>query len=816
MHINAFSLPAQTTASAQDGATETDDLCASGSEFAACFTNSTLAKDEEMTLPRLMTLSREPGSDLRGGTGKHAQSESTIRVLEDVSRGSETEDSETPAAVENDKASPAFTSPSGWLAVFDDRIAPPVEAQTADVASVFPTTRMTEETEETLGSPSEYPPIIASSKRFFTEVTQSTPITIDHASANIQSVRSGQPVASVRGEFDHGSNDLANRPPANSDQPERPVEVIGTKALASFTYEKDGLSSVVNNSPHKALGANPADFSSHSADHQVAEFNGHQGTSTSWTSLSPKATSLAKPEAEVSDPQFVQRPAPRAPSAPETENARPPLKAQVQEKIDTAGEAGDRKAPVVGSPETQWRIPLSAAPLPRMQTLTMTGSKEQQGAQALSKMTAHPTEAIPFEMRQKPAGAIVAKVIQNTRDEVLLTSSFHQRAIAKSPATLADPDGRLPFSAPLVVNEWSVDGTSHQADHQGKSSSPPPADLRALGTEAFQSLRIKAPIQQNKNLPLFDPMHTLAPAAALPVDAETAGTQPFPISKKLPIASIRQPDAITVKTMAFSSKSPSIDELDQMPAVVGVTEKSPMLNLEAERRQANRLTPDHHQSQILSGADDALPPETPSRKEPNTTPDARINQHRTSETLFALMVTRPTVVMPAVAAETWDDLGVISVNAVGLGSVVHNQVQTAPVLVAQHHPVLPQVFQSLLVFVQQEAGDQMNLTLNPEELGRLRFEMMSSGEKVHISLFVERGETLDLLRRNVDQLLSDLRLSGFGQASLSFGNWSQRGHSKGVQAASMSSDDTAEASGPASSVISQRQIAADGRLDLRL
>ena len=34
---------------------------------------------------------------------------------------------------------------------------------------------------------------------------------------------------------------------------------------------------------------------------------------------------------------------------------------------------------------------------------------------------------------------------------------------------------------------------------------------------------------------------------------------------------------------------------------------------------------------------------------------------------------------------------------------------------------------------------------------------------------VERPDTLDLLRRHADQLLSDLRQAGFGNATLSFG-----------------------------------------------
>lgn len=129
--------------------------------------------------------------------------------------------------------------------------------------------------------------------------------------------------------------------------------------------------------------------------------------------------------------------------------------------------------------------------------------------------------------------------------------------------------------------------------------------------------------------------------------------------------------------------------------------------------------------------------------------------------------------------------------------------------------LLPQVSQGLQAFVRQETADQVNLTLSPEELGQVQFEMTTKGDRLHISLFVERGETMDLLRRNVDQLLGELRQSGLGQPSLSFGNWSQREQAKAEPAASLEgSDPSEEPGGPLPP--HTRRIAANGRLDLRL
>lgn len=65
----------------------------------------------------------------------------------------------------------------------------------------------------------------------------------------------------------------------------------------------------------------------------------------------------------------------------------------------------------------------------------------------------------------------------------------------------------------------------------------------------------------------------------------------------------------------------------------------------------------------------------------------------------------------------------------------------------------------------------VDMVMNPEELGRLRFELTRVGDQLQVHLTVERPETLDLMRRHSEQLLADLRAAGFADASLSFGTW---------------------------------------------
>ncbi len=68
----------------------------------------------------------------------------------------------------------------------------------------------------------------------------------------------------------------------------------------------------------------------------------------------------------------------------------------------------------------------------------------------------------------------------------------------------------------------------------------------------------------------------------------------------------------------------------------------------------------------------------------------------------------------------------------------------------------------------------VDVLLQPEELGHVKFQIQQHGETIRILLSAERPETLDLLRRHSDQLLQEFRQSGFSQASLNFGQWGQQ------------------------------------------
>lgn len=93
----------------------------------------------------------------------------------------------------------------------------------------------------------------------------------------------------------------------------------------------------------------------------------------------------------------------------------------------------------------------------------------------------------------------------------------------------------------------------------------------------------------------------------------------------------------------------------------------------------------------------------------------------------------------------------------------------ASTLIATRAELPPHVAQQLAVALQKSPDKPIELALNPPELGRVRMVLSASEAGVVVQVLAERSDTLDLMRRNIDDLgraLSDL---GYEDISFSFG-----------------------------------------------
>jgi flagellar hook-length control protein FliK len=85
--------------------------------------------------------------------------------------------------------------------------------------------------------------------------------------------------------------------------------------------------------------------------------------------------------------------------------------------------------------------------------------------------------------------------------------------------------------------------------------------------------------------------------------------------------------------------------------------------------------------------------------------------------------------------------------------------------------------QAVATALKDDPARQVELRLDPPELGSVRFQLDQSNAGLVVTIIAERPETLDLMRRHADQLLADLRQTGFQGASLNFGSSQGQGGS---------------------------------------
>ncbi|MCA0940248.1 flagellar hook-length control protein FliK [Salipiger pacificus] len=109
--------------------------------------------------------------------------------------------------------------------------------------------------------------------------------------------------------------------------------------------------------------------------------------------------------------------------------------------------------------------------------------------------------------------------------------------------------------------------------------------------------------------------------------------------------------------------------------------------------------------------------------------------------------------------------------------------QLAPARTQQQPSPVRQVAEAIIT----GRGNKVEVQLEPEELGRVRFHMQLSEHGITLQVSAERPETLDLLRRNADQLARFLTEAGYQGGSLSFfgqrrGGGTSRGRTGGPEA----------------------------------
>jgi hypothetical protein len=75
--------------------------------------------------------------------------------------------------------------------------------------------------------------------------------------------------------------------------------------------------------------------------------------------------------------------------------------------------------------------------------------------------------------------------------------------------------------------------------------------------------------------------------------------------------------------------------------------------------------------------------------------------------------------------------------------------------------------------MQNNPSRPIDITLSPEELGRVRLSLSTGDGSITVHVLAERADTLELMRRNIDQLGQEFLSLGYTDISFSFGSQDQ-------------------------------------------
>jgi hypothetical protein len=116
----------------------------------------------------------------------------------------------------------------------------------------------------------------------------------------------------------------------------------------------------------------------------------------------------------------------------------------------------------------------------------------------------------------------------------------------------------------------------------------------------------------------------------------------------------------------------------------------------------------------------------------------------------------------------------LTLKTIAAEPLAHSSMEIAPSPTAQHGTIpartdLPvHIARQLAEVAQHLPARPVEITLSPEELGRVRLSLVTSEHGIVVNVLAERPETLDLMRRHIDQLVQEFQSLGYEDIGFSF------------------------------------------------
>ncbi|MBM2290519.1 flagellar hook-length control protein FliK [Sulfitobacter pseudonitzschiae] len=235
----------------------------------------------------------------------------------------------------------------------------------------------------------------------------------------------------------------------------------------------------------------------------------------------------------------------------------------------------------------------------------------------------------------------------------------------------------------------------------------------------------------------------------------------------VPVASTQQPLLVpTQHTTPLVQATPgaalSMTENPPQPLQQATASVTVRL-ITAPAQPANAIAPD---SQPAASKENVLPrdpADAPAIRQAADRPDSRQPTPTPVTNVASASPSQPSA--DPIPVDAAPDAILTDMRASGAPPAQNQSVTTPSASTHLHTTVARQIAEAA---VQTSADRQIELTLNPAELGRVRMSLSTSDAGASVTIHADRPETLDLMRRNIGELESEFADMGYGDVDFAF------------------------------------------------
>ncbi|WP_299026858.1 flagellar hook-length control protein FliK [uncultured Sulfitobacter sp.] len=316
---------------------------------------------------------------------------------------------------------------------------------------------------------------------------------------------------------------------------------------------------------------------------------------------------------------------------------------------------------------------------------------------------------------------------------------------------------RLPIQQ---INPVTDGGKEYSAVGDPQFTSPEP---KRFGVQAPEITHAKTPLSQevpqtvkpaatlNTSAPVSLPEQAVAPLAVRQTAAPTIAAQPQPA-----------PHVVNTPNTSASHIPSALHIPAEVQTPAGRMVPQPDMTPHNERDSSAPTPRSAHNSNVFTTphmASAPAPTTAPQQTKPTTNTPAPPVLSAAGE-VFGKEGASP-LFMPADAPEFsgWDTARTQATTTVA----------TAPL----RADLAPHVARQLVEVMAQAAHKPVEIALSPQELGRVRMSIVADDGTITVNIVAERPETIDLMRRYIDQLGQSFRSMGYDQINFAFGQGTQ-------------------------------------------